>query len=506
MDSAFSGAPDDERLRGRPSALWSMSDTRDLPFDQFQRYELVRVLLESVRRAGETFDVLDVGGRTAHLRESLPGYRIDLADVDPSDATGLVLGSGAELPFQDDAFDAVCGFDTLEHVPPALRDAFVRECARVARRHVILAGPYDAPRVAEAEEILLDFLRVRLDWEHAYLAEHRTNGLPDMGAARAILEGAGARVESFGHGALDRWLALMAVELYAEHEVLLRDFMPRVYRFYNEHVFRSDHGSEVYRHALVAAFGDAPMPSLQDALDPPGSEPAEANRTLIALGRELLRYDALRDTFEPEMARLHGVVERAVDDVQQHRESLETTAVDLDEHRKTLLALREETTAHLAALESGTEELRNDLHQHRELVAELQRLREAELAELELRGDRLQAASAALAEHDALAESVRGLVTSALDRPDLSLGDGVEQVVAERARFIDERDHVTRERDEALRELEHERGRNAELVREAQRLWNRLGRAIVFRRLDPELIERAAPEGDAPTGNNGASG
>ncbi|MEM9380720.1 MAG: methyltransferase domain-containing protein [Planctomycetota bacterium] len=493
-----------------------MADTRDLPFDQFQRYELVRALLEDVRRDGEAFHILDVGGRTALLREFLPDDRIDLVDVDPSTADGLVLGSGAELPFRDGSFDAVCGFDTLEHVPPPLRDAFVRECARVARRHVILAGPYDAPRVAEAEEILLDFLKVRLEWEHGYLAEHRSNGLPDMAAARQILEAAGARVEAFGHGALDRWLGLMAIELYAEHEPLLRAFVPRVYRFYNEHVFRSDHGGDVYRHALVAAFGDAPMPSLEGALDPAGSEPAEANRTLVDLGREILRYDALRDSFQPEMRRLHGVVERAVDDVEQHRRaleetstdleghrrSLESTTADLEEHRRTLAALRAENREHVAALEGSADELREELRKHQEVVAELQGLREAELAELGLRGDRLQAAEALLAENAASMESARERVVGALGGADeaphgLSLHDAIEGLV-------EERDRAAREYAEARRaleqRLEQERWRNAELARESQRLWNRIGRAIVFRRLDPELVDGAASPDDGSDG------
>jgi len=141
-----------QRPLGSP---YVMLDIRDLPFDQFQRYELVRALLESVRVDGQRLRILDVGGRTALLREFLPSDQIELVDVVPSGVEGLVLGSGAELPFKDNAFDAVCAFDTLEHVPPPLRDDFVRECARVSGRYVILAGPYDSPRVAEAEEALL---------------------------------------------------------------------------------------------------------------------------------------------------------------------------------------------------------------------------------------------------------------------------------------------------------------------------------------------------------------
>ena len=442
-----------------------MADVLDLPFDQYQRYELVRALLESVRAPGETFQVLDVGGRTALLRDFLPMDRVELVDVDPSDVDGLVLGSGAQLPFQSDSVDVVAAFDTLEHVPPALRDAFVAECARVARRYVILAGPYDSPRVAEAEEILLAFLRDRLDWTHRYLEEHRINGLPDAGATRAVLEAAGAKVEMLGHGALDRWLLLMCLELYAEHEPMLRELAGRAYRLYNEHLFRSDHGDDVYRHAVVAVFGDGPAPHLRDALDAPGSAPAGATEVFRELGQELMRYDALRDSYAPEMERLHGVVAALEKDRDEHakslaiqtkdlgqtresletiqrdlvetRESLETIQRDLIETRKahetvqadlqgsreTIEALRAEAERErgevgkvLAAREAQLGAVEADLDGHRAALAELRSLREGELAELANRGELLEEANTRLSAQDEEFRRVHERLDAALER------------------------------------------------------------------------------------------
>lgn len=428
-----------------------MSDVHDLPFDQYQRYHLVRVLLESVRAPGETFRILDVGGRTALLRDFLPDDHIELVDVDPSDVDGLVLGSGAQLPFQTDSVDVVAAFDTLEHVPPPLRDAFVAECARVSRRYVILAGPYDSPRVAEAEELLLAFLRERLQWTHRYLEEHRINGLPDAGATRSVLEAAGARVEMLGHGALDRWLLLMMLELYAEHEATLRDIAQRAYRLYNEHLFRTDHGSDVYRHAMVAVFGDAPVPHLRDALDPVGSAPVEATVTFRELGAELMRYDALRDTYKPEMERLHGVVTSLEKDRDEHAESLavqgrdleetrksleiqandlvetkktlDTVGADLEESRKTIEALRAEAERErgevakvLAETESARGAAEGQLVNHRKALEELNAMREGELAELQLRGELLEQANVRLNEQDGEMKALHDRLHGALER------------------------------------------------------------------------------------------
>lgn len=435
-----------------------MADVLDLPFDQYQRYELVRALLESVRSPGETFQVLDVGGRTALLREFLPADRVELVDVDPSDVDGLILGSGAELPFQSDSVDVVAAFDTLEHVPPALRDAFVAECARVARRYVILAGPYDSPRVAEAEEILLAFLRDRLDWTHRYLEEHRINGLPDAGATRAVLEASGAKVEMLGHGALDRWLLLMCLELYAEHEPMLRELAGRAYRLYNEHLFRSDHGDDVYRHAMVAVFGDAPVPHLRDALDAPGSAPAGANEVFRELGQELMRYDALRDSYAPEMERLHGVVAGLEKDRDEHAESLAVQTRDLEESRKTITTIERDLTetrksyetvqadlegsretiealraeaerergevakilaereAQLGGVQAQLGGVQADLDGHRASLAELQSLREGELAELAHRAELLEEANARLSAQDEEIRAIHDRLHAALER------------------------------------------------------------------------------------------
>ena len=407
-----------------------MADVLDLPFDQYQRYELVRALLESVRSPGETFQVLDVGGRTALLREFLPADRVELVDVDPSDVDGLILGSGAELPFQSDSVDVVAAFDTLEHVPPALRDAFVAECARVARRYVILAGPYDSPRVAEAEEILLAFLRDRLDWTHRYLEEHRINGLPDAGATRAVLEASGAKVEMLGHGALDRWLLLMCLELYAEHEPMLRELAGRAYRLYNEHLFRSDHGDDVYRHAMVAVFGDAPVPHLRDALDGPGSAPAGATEVFRELGQELMRYDALRDSYAPEMERLHGVVAGLEKDRDEHAESLAVQTKDLEESRKTIATIERDLTetrksyetvqADLEGSRETIEALRAEAERERgevaKILAELQSLREGELAELAHRAELLEEANTRLSAQDDEIRAIHDRLHAALER------------------------------------------------------------------------------------------
>jgi len=354
-------------------------DVASLPFDQFQRYRLAADLLEEVRDR-QTLQILDVGGRTALLRAFLPFDDVALVDVEPSEERPLVLGDGAALPFRENAFDAVCAFDTLEHVPPAARADFVRECARVARRWVVLAGPYASPRVDEAEELLVEFLREKLGVEHRYLSEHRAHGLPERVAVVAGLESLGARVASYGQGNLERWLALMCMEMYMDHDPLLRPIAARFFRFYNEALHASDHAPPVYRHAVVAAFDGAELPAGR-VLETPTVAPRGAFTTVSSLARELFAFDGRRDVWQPEQERLEKIIGDLERDLEGHRRRLEEERADLAAHEQTLTELRStyETTLEEHEQERGL--LKSDLIEHAKALAEARQAHSDALAE-----------------------------------------------------------------------------------------------------------------------------
>ena len=312
-----------------------MDDLLGLPFDQYQRYKLVADLVGRVRRGKQSLRILDVGGRTALLRKFLPNDRVELVDVEASDEKDLVLGSGGALPFLDNSFDVVAAFDTLEHVPPEFREDFVRECARVAEHHVILAGPYRTPEVDEAEEILVGFMADKLGVKHRYLAEHREYGLPVRAQTEQWLGDAGGRVMSVGHANLDRWLVLMCLELYLDNDPLLRDLAQRFFAFYNRSMYSSDHGGAVYRHAVVASLGGRRKPSIKGLFDGP-SAPKGATQALLAMGLEVIAFDGEKDAWKPEIKRLEKVIRGLEKNLTGHQKRLTDTAADLSEHKATL--------------------------------------------------------------------------------------------------------------------------------------------------------------------------
>ncbi|MCP3914760.1 MAG: methyltransferase domain-containing protein [bacterium] len=371
--------------------LSSRSDeTLALPFDQYQRYRLVADLVERLRAGRGALRILDVGGRTALLRSFLPDDNVHLVDVEPSDVDGLVLGDGGRLPFVSNAFDVVAAFDTLEHVPVQYREAFVAECARVCRGHVMIAGPYAAPRVDEAEELLKSFMLEKLDLRHRYLEEHREYGLPDRERVEAQLTGLGGRVRSYGHANLDRWLVLMCMEMYLDHDPVLRPLGERFFRFYNAALYASDHAEPVYRHVVLSAFDGSEPPSVEGLLDPPVA-PEGALRTLTDFGVELLAVDREKDVWRPELKRLEAVVAGLEKDLSEHKDAMATAERDLDEHKATVAKLRgerEQAEREQVEVRAGLEA---DLREHQGSLADERTAREAAVEARKLALDELAA-------------------------------------------------------------------------------------------------------------------
>jgi Methyltransferase domain len=398
------------------------ADPEAIPFDQQQRYRLIGELLGSLRGDGPPLTILDVGGRTGVLRRYVaPDDRVVLADTESSTQHDLVLATGTCLPFPDGTFDAVVAADTLEHVPGPVREAFVRESCRVTRKWTVLAGPYQHPRVEEAEVRLAEFVRLRLKTPHRYLEEHRALGLPDRDKVeRWCREGGAHTVRALGHGNLERWLGLMAVALLLDDDPATREPAARLHRFYNEALLPSDHAGRVYRH-MVVAIKDGPLPAAAEELLAPADLPPAMGGPVTHMLEQLLSFDMARDVLVRERERLEVEIKHrerdlvghasslleARRDLQQHIQSLLTAKSDLEGHAQTLATVRHNLVGHKQALETAHEDLAGhaqalstaradldghkakleetlaDLDHHRGVVAEQARSIEAYAAEAE---------------------------------------------------------------------------------------------------------------------------
>jgi predicted nucleic acid-binding Zn-ribbon protein len=434
------------RAEAKPSAsAQTPQPVERLPFDQYQRYRLVSDLLAELGGGDRPLEVLDVGGRTALLRQFLPGKRITLVDLESSPERGLVLGDGAALPFRDASFDLVAAFDTLEHVPPRSRDRFVAECARVARRWVVLAGPYEAPAVAEAERLLQRFLKEKLASEHRYLEEHRSHGLPRREAVEAQLEGLDARVKSFGHANLERWLALMCMSLYMDDDPALRPLAGAFHAFYNRSLYASDHAEPVYRHAVVAAFRGAKLPEGR-WLATPAAAPRGALAEVLGLASELVAFDRERAAWRSERDALRKVASDLEEDVAGHRAALREAHAELERKGEGIAQLEREMERERGEGRAAITALGTDLAEHGRALAAAQ-------AELAAKGRGIAALEREMARERREGEAARTALAADLSEHRRTLQALAADLETERREGSAAREALARDLDEHRKSL-----------------------------------------------------
>ena len=217
-----------------------------------------------------------------------------------------------------------------------------------------------------------------------------------------------------------------------------------------------------------------------------------AHWLMTEIGAEILRYDALRDTYLPEVERMHGEVAAALKNAEEHRAAMQTFADDLDQHRKTIEALRLELTNERRGAESVMEDrdlqvngYKAKLAEREGLVASLTSMREAEIKELEARGVALNAANEALTkQNETIAEKNERIAE--LEQLATQLGRDVQGLIGSR-------DQGLAERDEARRLLVAERDRAEALATSARSLPSRAVRRLTLQKLDASLLEGQGP-------------
>jgi hypothetical protein len=245
------------------------SDLADLSFDLYSRHRILQSVAECARkRHGQAvLDVLDVGGFPCYAPRFLPLDRVMVADVvdpeGPAPAARYVRADGAALPFADGSFDVVSSLDSLEHVPPERREAYVAELLRVTRRYVLILAPFGQPETELAERILAEFVRVFDEEESPQLEEHHAYGLPELAQWVDFVRSRGFACVSFPSGYVYNWLPMMLVKYYLVALPDTLDLHHALDRFYNSMLQASDTRAPGYRQCILAAR-DTASPVLSD--------------------------------------------------------------------------------------------------------------------------------------------------------------------------------------------------------------------------------------------------
>jgi GT2 family glycosyltransferase/glycosyltransferase involved in cell wall biosynthesis len=252
----------------------------ELPFEQYQAGRLIQQAIEALRWQPR-LRVLAVSTAPSALHAFLPADEVVAATLGNAGEGVLTVGADA-LPFADQAFDVVVAYDALDCLPAERRPVLLAELSRVARELVMVASPFDAPLVGEAEALLAQLARAHPGLALPFLETHRRHGLPALAATQAALRDHGFQAAVLPNGFLHHWVLAqaMAVLLHAR----FRDpaLTARANRYYNDAFAAFANREPSYRHIVLGArtlavAGLPPRLGLDAPADmPPPAMPVEA--------------------------------------------------------------------------------------------------------------------------------------------------------------------------------------------------------------------------------------
>lgn len=126
--------------------------------------------------------ILEVGsgsyGISPYLNKSVMGVDTNF-DEPEYPLLKQVRASGLNLPFKDNDFDVVIFSDVLEHVPKEKRKKVLEEAVRVAKKAVVVTGPFGKEAFLHDQK-LIDYCQ-NTGLVHPFLKEHLELGLPETG-------------------------------------------------------------------------------------------------------------------------------------------------------------------------------------------------------------------------------------------------------------------------------------------------------------------------------------
>ena len=224
---------------------------RELPFDLYGRYAVIRDIINVNRKDNEAFRVLDVGGRGNLLKRFLPNDSVSYLDpLMESEDENFIKGDGCAMPLKDNSFDWVTSADVFEHIPKEKREVFLNENIRVAKKATILVAPFYSAEVVQAEANANEnYKTLSRGKDHLWLVEHIENGLPDAVEFEKFLEMKKISFQKLYNNRLFLWQALINVSflVFENFSVDIKEEFEDFNYFYNTEIFPYDNQEPSYR-------------------------------------------------------------------------------------------------------------------------------------------------------------------------------------------------------------------------------------------------------------------
>ncbi|MFD1776558.1 class I SAM-dependent methyltransferase [Paenibacillus rhizophilus] len=230
----------------------------DVLFDQYQRYQNVTDIINSMRMSGQVFNILEVGANEhQNLEKFLPVDQITYLDIQLPEYLQnnpkYIIGDATSMDFSDNQYNIVVALDVFEHIFEKDREKFLNELNRVSSDFFVITAPFHSPEVVEAERRVNAVYKSIFGKDFIWLEEHMMNGLPVLTKMSEYLKAQNIQFEIINHGDVRIWERLMAIHFIAAQDSRLGVYRNEIDRFYNQHLFGNDFVEESYRKICVGS-------------------------------------------------------------------------------------------------------------------------------------------------------------------------------------------------------------------------------------------------------------
>lgn len=230
----------------------------DILFDQYQRYNNVANIINSMRVDGEILNILEVGANEhQNLERFLPNDQITYLDIQlPEDLKNnpkYILGDATKMEFSDNKFNIVVALDVFEHIAETDRLEFISEIYRVSSDFFVITAPFDSIKVVEAERRVNAVYKSIFNKDFIWLEEHMVNGLPNLDRLTDYLGLRSINYKILSHGDLNIWETMMNIHFIAAQNPRLGIYRNEIDRFYNQYIFKNDFVQDSYRKICVGS-------------------------------------------------------------------------------------------------------------------------------------------------------------------------------------------------------------------------------------------------------------
>lgn len=242
------------------NTIGNINNLYDIPFDQYQRYRTVSLIVEQYRIDNKKLSILEIGANEhKNLELFLPKDEIKYLDIVVPDFlrndSKYIIADATNMPeIEENSFDIVIALDVFEHIPNSLKENFLKELNRISRDMMVIAGPFDEEGVSDTEKRVNDYYKAKYGKDYIWLYEHIMNELPNLeNTIKNIESFSNYEVLNIKHGSLYLWEKLIKCHLDLVDDESLKQNVKNIDRYYNKYCYKYDISENCYRNFLICS-------------------------------------------------------------------------------------------------------------------------------------------------------------------------------------------------------------------------------------------------------------